>query len=323
MAGGFSVRLSEETAILCKFAMHRIYSMGNFGWEVDFITAVQDWAGPVLTHIMKGVSILGEETVLVLFVGLLYWCINKSLGRKLALGMIFSLLGGEMIKGAVMRRRPYFDHPEISCLRAPSGKGDVMDIAVQGYSFPSMHASNSIAMFGTLAWGVRRRWLKFILLIMPLLIGFSRPFLGVHYPTDVLVGWVLGAVVLFLALKITSMTENYFGIFIAVAILAFPGWFFCHSDGFGVIYGMSAGMLLGFAFEARFVNFSNTGNILRCILRLICGMAVFFGLGAALKGIMPYDRIWRCIRYFLTSFISMGVYPMLFSLTDRLWKRGK
>ena len=69
--------------------------MGNFGWEVDFITAIQSAASPALIRFMEIVSMLGEETVLVLTVGLLYWCIDKSLGRKLALGMIFSLLGGE------------------------------------------------------------------------------------------------------------------------------------------------------------------------------------------------------------------------------------
>lgn len=294
--------------------------MGNFDWEVDFITAVQSTAGPVMTRFMEFVSMLGEETMLVLVVGLLYWCLDKRLGRKLALGMIFSLLGGEIIKGLVMRRRPYFDHPEITCLRAPSGKGDVMDITIQGYSFPSMHASNSIAMFGTLAWGAKRKWLKTAFLIIPLLIGFSRPFLGVHYPTDVLAGWLLGGIVLFLALRITAMTENYLLIGTAVAVLAFPGWFLCHNEGFGVIYGLSTGMLMGFAFEERLVRFSNTRNILRCILRLAGGMAVFFGASLALKGIFPTGRILHSARYFLTSFITMGIYPMLFNLTDRIWK---
>lgn len=292
-------------------------------WEVDFISAVQRASGPVLTRIMECVSMLGEETCMVIVVGLLYWCLDKNLGKRMALGMIFSMLGGEIIKEAVMRRRPYFDHPEISCLRAPSGKGDVMDLAIQGYSFPSIHSSNSVAMFGTLAAGTKRRWLQTVFLIIPLLIGFSRPFLGVHYPTDVLAGWVLGGVALFLALRISSITDNYLTICIAVALLALPGWFTCRTDLFSTIYGFTVGTLLAFDFESRFVKFSNTGNVLRCIVRLICGMAVFFGAGMALKEMLPPDRICRCVRYFLSSFFAMGVYPMLFSLSDRLWKKSE
>lgn len=297
--------------------------MWNFQWEVEFITAIQEASSSALTGIMEIASMLGEETLMVLTIGLFYWCINKSVGRKMALGMIISLLSGEMIKCVVMRRRPYFDHSEISCLRAPSGKGEVMDIAVQGYSFPSIHASNSIVMFGTITTVMRRRWIRVLLLIFPLLIGFSRPFLGVHYPTDVIVGWALGCLALFIALKITSKTENYLKICIVMALLSLPGWFFCHTDVFSTVYGLMLGMLLGFTFEDKFVRFSNTRNIGRCILRLIGGMALFFGLSIALKSLLPTDRIFRCIRYFLTAFVCMGVYPILFKYTDRLWKQEK
>ena len=297
--------------------------MGSFDWEIDFMTALQDAAGKVWTPLMEWVSMLGEETVMVLVIGLIYWCLNKDLGRKMALGMTLSLLAGEMIKCAVMRRRPYFDHSEVACLRAPSGKGDVMNVAVQGYSFPSLHASNAVVMFGSLATVARRRWQVALCVLMMLLIGFSRPFLGVHYPTDVLVGWVLGLCALWLAFKAVALLKNWLIIALIVALLALPGWWFCHTEVFSSVYGLTLGMLGGFAFEERVVKFKNTKNMWRCFLRLVCGMALFFGVSIALKCVLPPVQLCRCVRYLIASFIAMGVYPMVFKHTDKIWKEER
>ena len=71
---------------------------------------------------------------------------------------------------------------------------------VTGFSFPSGHTTTATAIYATLgvlvAAGVHERRLKiFVLAIaafIPFLVGFTRVFLGVHYPTDVLGGWCLG-----------------------------------------------------------------------------------------------------------------------------------
>lgn len=75
-------------------------------------------------------------------------------------------------------------------------------------SFPSGHALNSMAIYGTLALlaarHVRRRLVAGLILalgfLLAVLIGFSRPYLGVHYPTDVLAGWTAGLACALLAL---------------------------------------------------------------------------------------------------------------------------
>lgn len=69
-----------------------------------------------------------------------------------------------------------------------------------GPSFPSGHALGSMAVFGALTlillpW-IQPRWARWLVAIigfaLPILIGASRPYLGVHYPADVLAGWILG-----------------------------------------------------------------------------------------------------------------------------------
>ncbi len=85
-------------------------------------------------------------------------------------------------------------------------------IIEKGFSFPSGHSSVAVAMFGSLYWwlyshpGRFRVWLvtAFMVLLSILLIGFSRLYLGVHYPSDVLAGFSLGTGCLVLTATVVS-----------------------------------------------------------------------------------------------------------------------
>ena len=61
-------------------------------------------------------------------------------------------------------------------------------------SFPSSHSAVTAAAAAILIWAYRKRTrLAWLALLLPLVIGYSRVYVGVHYPTDVLAGWTLGA----------------------------------------------------------------------------------------------------------------------------------
>ena len=102
--------------------------------------------------------------------------------------------------------------------------------------------------------------------------------------------------------------------------------------GLGTVgsFGMLIGFILAEPFEERFVKFENTSNLFRCILRTLGGGAIYFGLNTALK--MPFPKelldagdftaqLIRTGRYAAVIFVVIGVYPLLFRLTGRLWDR--
>lgn len=289
---------------------------------------IQSFASPVLTDIMAAFTMLGEELFLVAIVAYLYLCLDKKTGRFMAAGMLFTIVGGEFIKNSVLRRRPYFDNPGIKCLRAPNGSGDIFDIAVQGYSFPSVHASDAVIMTGSVYPAVRRKWAKALCLILPFLVGFSRIYLGVHYPTDVLAGWLFGLLVLAVVSYVIRSCSNWLVIAIVCALLALPGWFVCCTKDFFSAYGLMIGIFLSFHFDDKLVHFSNIPNSLRSVVRFIVGLAVFLGMNECLK--LPFGaefldggstaaHIVRAARYAIASFAAMGLYPILFRYTDRLF----
>lgn len=153
--------------------------------------AVAGQISPVTTCVMKLFTFLGSElaltslAALILLIGV-FWKKGKHfkcclfIGLNLGGGALLSLI----IKNIVRRPRP-----------------NIMQlIEITGYSFPSGHSMNSLIFYGFLIYLSLRyikRWPKycisFILTLLILFIGISRIYLGVHYASDVLGGFILGA----------------------------------------------------------------------------------------------------------------------------------
>ena len=169
----------------------------SFPWEASLMEWLQthlSGAVPVISFF----SAFGEELVMILIIGFLYWWYDKKAGKAIGLSVLMGITWNPLIKNIFLRRRPYFDHEGIRILRLMEPKADPMDIAAQGFSFPSGHSTNAVTMYGSLGQYFKKKWLTAAALALPLLVGFSRVVVGAHYPTDVFVGWLLGVAVLLL-----------------------------------------------------------------------------------------------------------------------------
>ena len=294
--------------------------MGNifyFNWEPTLMVWLQNLLGDMGAAIAAYVTMLGEETVMVAILGFIYWCYDKKFGVFVGTNLMVGLVANPMIKNIFLRYRPYMVHSEVKCLK-PVHEGDLYDPLLQGYSFPSGHTSNSSTMYFSLPVYEKKKWLVVLGILMPFLIGLSRVCLGVHYPTDVMAGWLLGAVVVALMSFLQKKIQVKWKLYLLITLLTIPGCFYCTSNDYFTSLGMMLGFFAASLFEEKYVNFDNTKDIKKSIIRVVGGLVVFLLANVVLKTVFSAIAIeslvylLRVIRYGLLVFVTMGVYPMMF-----------
>lgn len=277
-----------------------------------------------LYYLFNFISMFGEEMILVGIVGLLYWGLDKKGGERVGFMMISTTLVNPLIKNIVRRTRPFDSEAGIQNFRD-----------VSGYSFPSGHSSGSASTFAGTAVTYRdkkRKWLVAVSVVIPVLVALSRTYLGAHYPSDVVCGLLLGVGMVFLVQLLYKVVPNKYFIYGGTALLGIAGFFYCTTDDFFTAYGLLVGFVCGILFEEKITKFENTKVWWRVLLRVAVGGALFLGLNEGLKAIMKlcyptykenfwFESIFRVIRYGAVTFLMIGVYPMLFKQTEKLWKK--
>lgn len=300
-----------------------------FPWEVSLIQWLQTHISSAGISIFSFFSMFGEEMLIILLLGFVYWSYDKKLGRAMGLSAIMGLAWNTMAKNIVLRRRPYFDHEGIKILRVVEPKADIYDISAQGYSFPSGHSTNAATMFGSLAVNLRKRWVTVIAIIIPLLTGISRFVVGAHYPTDVLAGWLLGLISVIIIQLLISRVKNTMVLYGILLVTTIPGLFYCKSADYFTSIGLLIGFMGGTLLDDYCVHFENTRKPIWMIARVLGGLAVYFMLNTVLK--LPFSEeflsggsaaalLVRCARYAIVAFADFGVYPMLFKLERKIIK---
>ena len=164
------------------------------GIEIRILDWLQNLRTPVFDAFMPVITAFGNAGMIWILLAVLLLIIPKTrrTGAVLAAALIVDvILCNGIIKNAVARIRPYDVNPVVELLIHKP----------YDYSFPSGHTAASFAAMSALYFaGERHMWKP--VLVLAVLIAFSRLYLYVHYPTDVIGGAVLGIVCGYLADKI-------------------------------------------------------------------------------------------------------------------------
>lgn len=149
---------------------------------------------PHMTSIMMFISFLGSAiTLIVLSIAFIVLLKNKKYSKFIILNLCLVFILNRILKLIIARPRP-----------------EVIKIVLEkGYSFPSGHAMVSTGFYGFLIYlaykNIKDKKIKYPLIIvlslLILLIGISRIYLGVHYATDVIGGFIIGVIYLVLFIK--------------------------------------------------------------------------------------------------------------------------
>ncbi|HEB64088.1 MAG TPA: phosphatase PAP2 family protein [Chloroflexi bacterium] len=151
---------------------------------LGLVLALQN-LGEGLRPVMQFFTFLGTEEFIMLAMPAVYWCVDAALGLRLGLLIMFSASVNSTAKVLLHLPRPYWVSMQVHPWSTETSFGA-----------PSGHAQNAVVIWSTLAshWRTRLAWAGAIFLIF--FISISRLYLGVHFPFDTLLGWVLGLLVL-------------------------------------------------------------------------------------------------------------------------------
>lgn len=153
--------------------------------EIEIIQFIQNAAG-WLVNPMQVITNLGSETFFILWLPIILWCFDYGLGLKVGFILISSGQLFSTLKVALHSPRPFWFSQDILAYSIETGFG-----------MPSGHSMNTMSIFGLIAASLKRTWVTWLAVVLILLVGLSRIILGMHFISDVLVGWLCGGLLLF------------------------------------------------------------------------------------------------------------------------------
>ena len=177
--------------------------------EQTILRFFENLRSPALNFFAGAFSLFGETPVLVALISVVYWLVDKQFGERLVLVSFSSMSANAFLKGVVARPRPYasgaatrveIDTPFLSTMNLEPNM-----------SFPSGHSQMSAGLFFSAAFRLKKGWAWILAPVLTLLVMLSRLYFGVHYPTDVLGGALIGTLCAFLAVWIVDAVEKKIG----------------------------------------------------------------------------------------------------------------
>lgn len=291
-------------------------------WGIDLIVAIQQVHGPALDSIFRAITFIGEEEFYLLLLPLLFWCVDYGQGVRVTVLLLLSGYVNTSLKDLFQQPRPFDLYPSVRLSDA------------EGYGLPSGHAQSSVVVWGSLAAWLRERWSWGVAVVLMALIGFSRIYLGVHFPTDVLAGWAIGAVLLALYLAVGPEVEKRLaglslGQHILLALVVPLVLLLIHpvkdtTTAMGVLAGAGAGL----AVAHRYVPFNARGPWRQRTLRFLIGGVIVIALYLGLKMVFPGEEsavylVFRFLRFGLIGmWVSLGA-PWVFRLLRLVSETGE
>ena len=218
--------------------------------ELALIQLIQQFPHQIGDVLFQIITMAGEETVVFLVFLSVYFLWDKTKGEQLAFVVCTSLLVNVTLKELFQFPRP-IGEPGIRSLRLETAGG---------YSFPSGHSQSASVLFFFLAEQFRSKKAYLLALLGALLVGVSRLYLGVHYPKDVIVGILLGFGIVWLCCRCLQVLNRPVYLYLAVALLFLPGFFWQSGRDYWHGYGLLWGLILATSLEHRFVRLQPTNK---------------------------------------------------------------
>jgi len=280
------------------------------------IEILQNLFAPQFNSIFAAITSLGDDAVLVGLGAVVYWCLDKRRGRLVTYVLLFGAYLNFFCKILVHWPRPPVE------LR-------IIEKNETSYGFPSGHAQDSTTFWAWMSLEFRQWILAALGIMIVVAVGISRIYLGVHYPAQVIGGWVIGFIVAEVGVvaarnlptrskQSTVMTKALFVVAMLVPLAVAASLGATGGANPGRIGGYLFGFWLGNLAEARYVQFTTEVSGAQKILRIAIGGAVTGFLVLALQRILPETSLISSFSNSIVEGLTVAlIIPALFNVIER------
>lgn len=303
---------------------------------MDFLYLLESIRIPGLNEFMLAITYLGDEIAFLVVALILFWCVDKRQGYYVLCVGFFGTLANQFLKITCRIPRPWVQDPEFTILEQARE-------AATGYSFPSGHTQSSLGTFGAIAYTAKNKVVRWLCIAVAVLVPFSRMYIGVHFPTDVLVAAAMAVVLIFVMKPLVFGNDGKYipvifgvGVVLSLAFLAyvelfpFPADIDPHNMESAVknaytLLGCLLGLLLAYYVDETKLHFRVNAVWWAQLLKIVLGLGIVLlvkeGSKGVLEAIFSGHMIARGVRYFLVVVVAGIVWPMTFAWFGKLGRK--
>ena len=288
---------------------------------MEILRIMESIRTPFLDTVIGLVTRLGEETVGVVILCAIFWCISKRAAYRIGIAFFLSGLSVQGMKICFRIERPWVASPGLKPVAS------ALENAT-GYSFPSGHAQSAAVLFGSLGLQIKQKSIKALCFSVVLLVAFSRVYLGVHTLLDVVTSILISLLIVLLIEKFYNFdTVNikreliislimilYAVTVIVIALALYSSAAIEHNYVADCLKaaGAGVGFAAGIFIERVYIDFQEkTGNILWQIIKFILGFAGLLAIKEGLKLIIGNGLAADMIRYFIMLAWITVLFPLI------------
>lgn len=299
---------------------------------MEFLYFLEQIRMPWLDNIMLAVTRLGEETVFLVVALIMFWCVEKRRGYYLMAVGFLGTLANQFMKLFFRIPRPWVLDENFTILEQARE-------AASGYSFPSGHTQSAVGTFGVIAATTKRRWVRVLAVLAAILVPFSRMYIGVHTPLDVIVAAVIAVVLIVVMRPIVYGNDGKHipALFCAMILLAisflcyvelypFPADIDAHNLASGIknaytLLGALLGLLAVYIADEKWIKFPINAVLWAQILKVVGGLCAVLLVKSGMKA--PINALFgtsvgTAVRYFLIVVVAGILWPLTFRWFSKL-----
>ncbi|MCL2200548.1 MAG: phosphatase PAP2 family protein [Oscillospiraceae bacterium] len=285
---------------------------------MEILRAIEGIRSPFLDTAVGWITRLGEETIAIAVICVIFWAISKKVAYVIGISFFLSSLTVQGAKIIFRIDRPWVYDPTLSPVPEAIARAT-------GYSFPSGHTQNAAALFGAIGAQIKKKPVAAVFFVIPVLVAFSRMYLGVHTLLDVAVSLLITFAIVFIIVYLLrdgeigkkALTFSIVLIAFSLAVIAL-GMILYHTGQIEQAYvadsmkaaGAAIGFAVGLYVESVYIKFPvKSKNIFTQIIKCLMGIMSVLVLQEVLLWNFEPGLMIYLFRYFALIIWITVVYP--------------